>query len=203
MSYARQIDLGRRMPPHTIGQGPGRWLKISSLRTIRARSRVAREGSRDVESIGRVSLVYNLERNLKGVCRPGHVSEKRSRDRVSKDSDSAYFSHTASSAFALNDSNDDDLVVPSLEVPNSPLFYSLRPPSRPPNAQNSTPGRSTAHNSTQLCSVNRRSKLLPNQCIVNAILQPCMSTRVEIARMAVDSICSHLVSDTEKACHCR
>ena len=149
------------MPPHTIGRGPERLLKISSLRTIRARSRVTREGSQDVESIGRVSIVYNLERNLKGVCRPGHVSEKRSRDRVSKDSDSAYFLHTASLAFALNDSNDDDVVVSSLEEPNSPLFYSLRPPSHPPNAQNSTPGHSTAHNSTQFCSVNRRTKPFP------------------------------------------
>jgi len=156
-----------------------------------------------VESIGRVSIVYNLERNLKGVCRPGHVSEKRSRDRVSKDSDSAYFLHTASLAFALNDSNDDDVVVSSLEEPNSPLFDSLRPPSHPSNAQKSTPGRSTAHNSTQLCSVNRRTKPLPNQRIVNAILQPCMSTKVKIPRIEVDSICSHLVSDTKKACHCR
>lgn len=156
-----------------------------------------------MESIGRVSIVYNLERNLKGVCRPGHVSEKRSRDRVSKDPDSAYFLHTASLAFALNDSNDDDVVVPSLEEPNSPLFYSLRPPSHPPNAQNSTLGRSTAHNSTQLCSVNRRTKPLPNQRTVNAILQPCMSTRVKIPRMAVDSTCSRLVSDPKKACHCR
>ena len=69
-----------------------------------------------------------------------------------------------------------------------PIFYSPRPLLRSSRLPDSASDRPAARNTTRLSSINRPTKPHPNQRIANVILQPCMSPRVSITRMGVDSM---------------